>query len=70
MRLAVSRGVVDGGVDLVKMIPRGHGGGDEPPHVPPHLPSNFLSFAFRSLHDIPNLFFFIHHKHLSSHEGL
>ena len=57
MRLAVSRGVVDGGVDLVKMIPRGHGGGAEPPRVPLHRPSNFLSFTFRSLHVILDLFF-------------
>ncbi len=50
MCLAVSRGMVDGGVDLVKMIPWGHGGGAEPPRLPPHLPFYFLSFAFISLH--------------------
>lgn len=35
-------GKADSGVDLVKMIPRGHGGGaEQPPHlprVPPYTP--------------------------------
>lgn len=26
--------LADGGVDIVKMIPRGHGGGAEPPYIP------------------------------------
>lgn len=47
MCLAVSWGMADGGIDLVKMIPRGHGGGGL---VPPYLPFYLFSFAFISLH--------------------
>lgn len=43
MCLAVSWGMADGGVDLVRMIPRGHGGGAE-------LPSCTSPFICSHLH--------------------
>ncbi len=41
MSLAVSRGMFDVGVDLVKMILRRHGGGAARARLPPRLPFYF-----------------------------
>lgn len=49
MCLAVTLGMVDGGVDLVKMIPMGHQEELEEGLNPP-LPFYFSSFAFISLY--------------------
>lgn len=49
--------MVDGGVDLVKMIPMGHEVGAEPPRSPPHLPFYFFLFAFLSLYILHYLCF-------------